>query len=215
MFDLEQSIADWRKQMLAAGIKAPVPLDELESHLREEIERQIQSGASDQEAFQRTVLQIGQAKELKAEFVKDRNLFSLLGNDKFTAIDRILGTVWLVLCSWGFVMMSREVIRALTLAHGQNLVPLPVLFSAIYGAGMLGSVLVIRGSKLGRWIVGSIAGLFTLLSLFVLLRLIPTAHPSSVVIIGVFIAVYAVTTFYAVTVWLLYPLYSKIKPARK
>ena len=40
MFDLEQSIADWRRQMLAAGIKTPVPLEELESHLREEIERQ-------------------------------------------------------------------------------------------------------------------------------------------------------------------------------
>ena len=38
MFDLEQAIAEWRKQMLAAGIKAPVPLDELESHLREEVE---------------------------------------------------------------------------------------------------------------------------------------------------------------------------------
>ena len=39
MFDLEQSITNWRKQMLAAGIKSPVPLEELEIHLREEIER--------------------------------------------------------------------------------------------------------------------------------------------------------------------------------
>ncbi|HTV40201.1 MAG TPA: Clp protease N-terminal domain-containing protein [Candidatus Sulfotelmatobacter sp.] len=76
MFNLEQSIADWRKQMLAAGIRTPALLDELESHLREEFERQIQSGASEQEAFQRSVLQIGQAKELKAEFVKN-NIFDL------------------------------------------------------------------------------------------------------------------------------------------
>jgi hypothetical protein len=44
MFNLEQSIIEWRKQMLAAGIKTPVPLDELEIHLREEIERQMASG---------------------------------------------------------------------------------------------------------------------------------------------------------------------------
>ena len=37
MFDLEQSIAEWRRQMLAAGIKTPVPLEELEIHLREDI----------------------------------------------------------------------------------------------------------------------------------------------------------------------------------
>lgn len=35
MFDLEQSIAEWRRQMLAAGIKTPVPLEDLEIHLRE------------------------------------------------------------------------------------------------------------------------------------------------------------------------------------
>ena len=52
MFDLEQSIADWRQQMLAAGIKTPVPLEELEIHLREEIERQMKSGLNEQDAFE-------------------------------------------------------------------------------------------------------------------------------------------------------------------
>jgi hypothetical protein len=41
MFNLEQAIADWRQQMLAAGIKTPVPLEELENHLREENEQQM------------------------------------------------------------------------------------------------------------------------------------------------------------------------------
>ena len=39
MFDLEQSISEWRRQMLAARIPTPVPLEELEIHLREEIRR--------------------------------------------------------------------------------------------------------------------------------------------------------------------------------
>jgi len=37
MFNLEPSIAEWRRQMLAAGVKTPVPLEELESHLRDEL----------------------------------------------------------------------------------------------------------------------------------------------------------------------------------
>jgi hypothetical protein len=70
MFDLEKSIADWRKQMLAAGIKTPVPLEELEIHLREEIERQVKSRISAQEAFADTVQQIGKADMMKNEFEK-------------------------------------------------------------------------------------------------------------------------------------------------
>jgi hypothetical protein len=70
MFDLEQSIAEWRRQMLAAGIKSPVPLDELEIHLREEIEQQIKLGLSEQNAFNSTVQKIGQAGPLKIEFKK-------------------------------------------------------------------------------------------------------------------------------------------------
>jgi hypothetical protein len=70
MFNLEQAIADWREQMLAAGIKTPVPLEELESHLRDEIERQVKSGLSAQQAFGIAARTIGQVPELKREFQK-------------------------------------------------------------------------------------------------------------------------------------------------
>jgi hypothetical protein len=72
MFNLEQSIADWRQQMLAAGIAKPVPLEELESHLREEIERQMKSGLSlnEQEAFNFAIQKIGQAHMIQDEFKK-------------------------------------------------------------------------------------------------------------------------------------------------
>ena len=70
MFDLEKSISEWRKQMLAAGIKTPVPLEELEIHLREEIERQMKSGLSEQIVFQAAVQEIGKANMLKNEFEK-------------------------------------------------------------------------------------------------------------------------------------------------
>jgi hypothetical protein len=70
MFDLEQSIADWHRQMLAAGIKTPVPLEELEIHLREEIERQMESGLAPQKALVAAMGKIGQVQTLKAEFTK-------------------------------------------------------------------------------------------------------------------------------------------------
>ena len=71
MFNLEQAISDWRRQMLAAGIKTPVPLEELEIHLREDIERQMKSGLNAQEAFEIAVQKIGPGShELKREFKK-------------------------------------------------------------------------------------------------------------------------------------------------
>jgi hypothetical protein len=70
MFDLEQAISGWRQQMLTAGIKTPVPLEELKIHLREDIERQMKSGLSAQQAFGIAVKKIGQALELKREFKK-------------------------------------------------------------------------------------------------------------------------------------------------
>jgi hypothetical protein len=70
MFNLEQSIADWRKQMLAAGIKTPALLEELESHLREEFERQTKISLDEQEAFAFAVQKIGRARALKLEFKK-------------------------------------------------------------------------------------------------------------------------------------------------
>ena len=56
--------------MLAAGIKSPVPLEELEIHLREEIEQQMKSGLNEQEIFNSAVHKIGQAHLVQNEFKK-------------------------------------------------------------------------------------------------------------------------------------------------
>ena len=70
MFSLEQSIADWRKHMLAAGIKTPVPLDELENHLREEVQELVASGMEPQAALAASIKKIGLPSPLRAEFTK-------------------------------------------------------------------------------------------------------------------------------------------------
>ena len=61
--------------MLAAGIKTPVPLEELESHLCEEIERQMKSGLNEQKAFEISVQGLGQPKILDSEFKKNERRF--------------------------------------------------------------------------------------------------------------------------------------------
>jgi hypothetical protein len=68
MFNLDQAIKEWRAEMFAAGIKSPEPLDELESHLRDEIAQQIQSRLGEQQAFEIGVQQIGQPEPIIMEF---------------------------------------------------------------------------------------------------------------------------------------------------
>ena len=70
MFDLEQAIAEWRRQMLAEGLKTLEVLDELESHLRVEIEQQMKAGTNSENAFHSAVQKVGQAHTLKNEFAK-------------------------------------------------------------------------------------------------------------------------------------------------
>jgi hypothetical protein len=70
MFDLDHAIRDWRRQMAAEGIKSSETLDELEGHLRDEMDQQTRSGSSAQEAFEAAVQVIGQPASLKVEFEK-------------------------------------------------------------------------------------------------------------------------------------------------
>jgi hypothetical protein len=72
MFDLEKSFANWRWQMLAAGIKAPELVEELESHLREEVELQLRTDADVEQAFATAVQRLGEPGELNREFGKAR-----------------------------------------------------------------------------------------------------------------------------------------------
>lgn len=70
MFNLDQSIAEWRQHMLAAGIKTPVPLEELESHLREDIGGLTSSGMDERKAFQLAILRVGNPGSVACEFKK-------------------------------------------------------------------------------------------------------------------------------------------------
>jgi hypothetical protein len=70
MFDLEEKISGWRQQMLTAGIQSCSTLDELESHLRDQIQQQIKAGNIEQTAFEMSSQQIGRGESLQGEFIK-------------------------------------------------------------------------------------------------------------------------------------------------
>jgi hypothetical protein len=76
MFDLEEQISDWRKQMLEAGIKTCRPLDELENHLREEIGNLMTAGHPAMEAFHIAAARVGTPGRVVAEFRKTGALSS-------------------------------------------------------------------------------------------------------------------------------------------
>jgi hypothetical protein len=110
MFDLEKSIAEWRRQMLAAGIKTPVPLDELEIHLREEIQQQMQLGLDAYKAFEISIQRIGEPQSLKGEFKKIERTFMKRTAKIGTGV---IGTlVGIALQMPGSVQLRHEVVMA-------------------------------------------------------------------------------------------------------
>lgn len=70
MFDLENAISEWRQGMVAAGVKAGEILNELESHFRDDLARQVKAGASTEEAFKIAARRIGESGALATEFEK-------------------------------------------------------------------------------------------------------------------------------------------------
>lgn len=73
MFDLEKTIAEWRQQMERAGMNRCSALDELESHLRDEIQRLSSEGVPEARVFAIAAANLGSAKSLKLEFRKIGN----------------------------------------------------------------------------------------------------------------------------------------------
>ena len=70
MFDLDQALMAWRQQMNAAGLHDPEDLNELESHLREDVESRARSGLDERLAFEAAVQRMGQATSIRTEYAK-------------------------------------------------------------------------------------------------------------------------------------------------
>src|SRR5690349_14436859 len=72
MFELERAISDWRREMQCRGIESAETLDELENHLREDLEAHVRSGMEIQGAFEAARADMGHSESLGLEFKKIR-----------------------------------------------------------------------------------------------------------------------------------------------
>jgi hypothetical protein len=88
MFELERAISDWRRELRSQGVKGAETLDELESHLRDDLEEQVRSGTEIQQAFDTARAHIGKTHTVQMEFEKIRSteLFRRLKNALLTLL---------------------------------------------------------------------------------------------------------------------------------
>jgi hypothetical protein len=70
LFDLEQRIQQWRRTQAQALASRPEVIDELESHLREEVQRLLQAGQTPELAWETALRRLGGPQQLAAEFDK-------------------------------------------------------------------------------------------------------------------------------------------------
>ena len=190
MFNLEQSIAEWRQQMLAAGIKFPVPLEELESHLREQVAEQVQSGVSEHMAFETTVAQIGQGRELQTEFAKERGWRDFLRGDmsNMSIWAKLLLFVWIAACLIEFTSIYEGRVHSSATWSGSALLIISLVIIAItaYMAGSIWSIFLINCTIRTRNAIQAITNAVNLIFiiciiLFILFR--PSSHSDELVYI--------------------------------
>ena len=70
MFNLEAQIKEWRLSLEKQNVGAEEVLDELESHLREDVDQQMRAGLEAQIAFETAIQRLGQPISLRREFVR-------------------------------------------------------------------------------------------------------------------------------------------------
>ena len=103
--------------MAASGINAPAVLDELESHLREEVERQTSAGVDASKAFASAVQKMGTASALKNEFKKSMGAvvvekLMLAAAVLVLTFGIFLGSVTVVLC---YLTLAERIVGAVAM----------------------------------------------------------------------------------------------------
>jgi len=166
MFNLEKSIADWWNQMLAAGIKSPVPLEELENHLREEIERQTESGLSGTEAFKAAVQKIGQVCMLQTEFAKVGGVETSAKRERWLAVLISLGVV-IPLGIYGLLKNDMSLAWRLL-----GFADIAVIVLTVLGCRYINKLFPVIPDKRVRTAVGLSFGLFGMVGMIVFMKFI-------------------------------------------
>jgi hypothetical protein len=175
VFNLDDAIEKWREKLFAAGIKKSTSLDELESHLRDHIARLTREGYGVEAAFDDTVQKIGQIDVLKREFTKAEGFSGWLDHCKSTGTQRVLAVIWMA-ASCCFLVLTLAIIIYVRLGPARAFpaetlrIGLVMLFAM---CGIVGSILLSRGSGWGRRIVRLVALLTAVESIWQIHRALP------------------------------------------
>jgi len=197
MFNLEQAIAEWRQQMLATGIQTPVPLEELEIHLREEIERQTKAGLTPQDAFISAVQKLGTAQAVRAEFEKADETHDAR-KWKLTNAFLMIFTIVLPLFM-SVIVIKRASVIDMTAAQELSSLAAMAVFSLLAWAGRLShGIFPIFANRRMRDAIGILGGLLLALWWIVFMRLIVPHHDF---IMSQFLVVFLWAFFTPAGVW--------------
>src|SRR5688500_12588538 len=70
-FDLERQITAWRETIASdLGSRGPEIIDELESHLRDDVDQRVRAGRTPAQAWEAALTRLGESQKLAAEFRK-------------------------------------------------------------------------------------------------------------------------------------------------
>lgn len=99
MFDLEHAIRSWRRHLRRAALLTASDLDELEEHLRDEVDHLKAGGEPVEKAFYTAVERLGDADSLRREFGKNGSTSRRL----FAGLRLLFILRWTPL--WGFLFV--------------------------------------------------------------------------------------------------------------
>jgi hypothetical protein len=157
-FELNLAIRRWRENLAQSTAFQTENLNELESHLRDSIDRLRTPQLSDEEAFLIATRRIGQTRQLESEFGKlnrntiwlGRALWMLIGIQVWPIFDRLMSGLasCLFALGWGNVQHSPSAVGDAWPIFFSTLIQLPALVVAIW----LTWKVVKNSGKFGQWV---------------------------------------------------------------
>jgi hypothetical protein len=155
--------------MAAGGIRSAVVLDELESHLREDVEREVRAGWEEAAAFENAVKRMGRSDLLKVEFAK-------IKESKEKRMSRIIGIACCVFASLYSLLLAPHLFLIHELSPLERILGLTavvVTLVSLVGLRFNYKLLpVIRNQRVRSWIV-AVCGLVAVAWLAVFSNLLP------------------------------------------
>ena len=149
MFDLNEQIENWRNNLAQQNTLEKSDIDELESHLREEIENLTALNLSDEEAFMVATHRLGRPDSLSEEFAKVNE--SVLWRKRLFRASVVV-FAWLIASYTGQVVSNTcQILAVLVGFKSYTLNVIDILSQvAFYGVVVFALYLICRTKSIGK-----------------------------------------------------------------